>query len=541
MDPATMAATLVRRLAEDEHYLFVDKPAGLAVTGLDRDARGALEALERLFGVAPLWPVCPPEQHVSGVLPLAKSEDAAARLGEALRSSSAGATYQAVVEAGAAPGRIRKPTKSAAATPRLDIQVLRSRRGRSLIAFRHPFTSGADVRASLRSARLSLLGEPRRQREQKPPSRPHRQARPAGRLFLHRGELRFRHPITGRVSTVKASAPAAFAAAVSASDLLEDALQVALHSRVPCLLDADTDAYRLFAGKPEGVPGLVADRLGPVVVLQTYQGQFQGGLDRVRRVAKWYVRTLGASAVYHKRFEKGRDQAAADDPGLHVATPLAGKPAAYEFPIRENGLRFIVRPYDGWSVGLFLDQRGNRERVRQAAAGKRVLNAFAYTCGFSVAAAAGGAVQTVSVDLSARALEWGRANFAANGIDPGDHLFFRSEVFAYLARAGRQGQSFDVIVLDAPTFARSKRPPKVFSIERDLRPLLTEAANVLAPGGTLLVSTNSRACSARWLREQVAAAASDARRPVQMTGASKLPIDFIADPGYAKSLLVQLG
>ena len=99
-------------------------------------------------------------------------------------------------------------------------------------------------------------------------------------------------------------------------------------------------------------------------------------------------------------------------------------------------------------MGLFLDQRDNRRRIRAQARGKDVLNLFAYTCGFSVAAAAGGAASTVSVDLSPKALEWGRANFALSHLDPSDHQFIKSDAFDYLRRAARQGKRFDIIILD---------------------------------------------------------------------------------------------
>ena len=112
-------------------------------------------------------------------------------------------------------------------------------------------------------------------------------------------------------------------------------------------------------------------------------------------------------------------------------------------------------------------------------------------------------------------------------------------MFAYLARARRQERSFDLIILDAPTFARSKRPARVFSIEEHLRPLVTEACGVLAPGGTMLVCTNIRSRSGRWLRDQIAAGAAEARRPFQITGTPAVPLDFAADPDHAKNVWVR--
>lgn len=532
MQKSTLAVKLVPRLFEDSHYLLVAKPAGFGVGVSRQPGAAGLEALAKVFDTPVLLPVHPLDEHVSGVLPLAKSEEAAARLREALASSPSVTEYLAVVEARPGASCTQRPRRGKTSSAALSVKVLRHRQGRSLIAFNHRAARTADVRAVLRAAKLPLLGEGKR-RGNEPPQRP------TGRIFLHRARLRFRHPYTGQIVTANAPAPAAFKAAFSAADLVEDTLQVALSARIPCLLDPDVDAFRLLCDKFNGVPGLVADKFGPAIILQTHEGRFVGGDDRVRRIAKWYVRTLGATAIYLKRSVKGRDRVMDDDSELGVATPLLGEPLPAEITIREGGLLFLIRPYQGYAAGLFLDQRDNRRRVREMAAGKQVLNLFAYTCGFSVAAAAGGATWTVSVDISAKALEWGRRNLAANGIDPQNHGFIRSEVFDYLKRARRQTLAFDLIVLDAPTFARSKRPARTFSVAEDLRRLIAEATAVLAPRGTMLVSVNNRTCSARWLREQIAAAADDAGRPFQITATPALPLDFAVDPDHAKSAFVR--
>jgi len=109
-----------------------------------------------------------------------------------------------------------------------------------------------------------------------------------------------------------------------------------------------------------------------------------------------------------------------------------------EYAVLENGIRFLVRPHDGHSTGLFLEHRDNRKRVRRLAAGRNMLNAFAYTCGFSVAAALGGAAGTVSVDVSKKYLEWGKCNFAANELNLADHRFICSDIFDYYRRARRR-------------------------------------------------------------------------------------------------------
>ena len=175
--------------------------------------------------------------------------------------------------------------------------------------------------------------------------------------------------------------------------------------------------------------------------------------------------------------------------------------------------------------------------MRALSPGGHVLNLFAYTCGFSVAAAAGGASAVTSVDLGKARLEAGKVNFALNGLALENHTFICDEAFAYLARAKRQGRVFDLIIIDPPTFARAKRPKRSFALEKDLRALLAEALAVLNPGGTMLVCTNSRKASKRWLLDQVAAAAGSRRFTV--TGAPPLPDDFAVDPHHARSVLVR--
>jgi 23S rRNA (cytosine1962-C5)-methyltransferase len=532
MDPRDAASKSVRVLFEDEHLLAVDKPAGLRVGGPGLGATEGGELIARALDCGPLHPVRPLEQHVSGVLVLAKSETAAAQLARSMASPRTKSEYVAVVS-----GQPKRPSPSRASgarskRPSFPLRLVRRRKKLSLIWLRHDSPRTSQVRADLQAIGLVPLGDARRRRGEST-------RRPGGRLFLHRSQMLFPHPVTGKTVAVEAPQPRVFQAALTGGDLVEDLLEVALTSRLSCLLDGDTDSWRLHTGRPEGIPGLAAEKLGPVIILQTHQGKFMGDIDRVRRIGKWYKRTFGATAVYHKRFVKDRSRSARAGDEARDPKPLIGRPVPEEVPIRENGLHFLIRPYDGYSPGLFLDHRDNRRRVRELAAGRRVLNAFAYTCGFSVAAAAGGASHTVSVDISKKSLEWGKRNFAANGLDAGGHTFICSEIFDYFRRARRQKRSFDLIILDAPTFARSKRPARVFGIASDLQPLITEALAVLAPGGFVLCSTNSRSQSAAWLRDQIAAAAAQAGQRFQITVTPSLPVDFAADSGYAKTVIAR--
>ena len=153
----------------------------------------------------------------------------------------------------------------------------------------------------------------------------------------------------------------------------------------------------------------------------------------------------------------------------------------------EHGLKFGIDFGAGYSVGLFIDQRENRRFVRQTAP-KRLLNCFAYTCSFSVAAAPAGA-QTVNVDLSKKSLERGRQNFALNSLSTEGHQFIADDVRPVLGRLARRGQKFDMIILDPPTFSRTKGGD-AFHVESDFEELIVSALELIERGGRILLSTN---------------------------------------------------
>jgi 23S rRNA (cytosine1962-C5)-methyltransferase len=164
--------------------------------------------------------------------------------------------------------------------------------------------------------------------------------------------------------------------------------------------------------------------------------------------------------------------------------------------VTERGLRFGIDFSSGYSVGLFIDQRENRSFVRKSAP-KRMLNCFAYTCSFSVAAAIAGA-NTMSVDLSQKSLERGRANFVLNNLVATGHHFIADDVFEVLPRLSRKDEKFDLIVLDPPTFSRSHRG-KPFQVESNFEGLLMTALEVADRDCRILLSTNCTALNKRAL------------------------------------------
>jgi 23S rRNA (cytosine1962-C5)-methyltransferase len=163
----------------------------------------------------------------------------------------------------------------------------------------------------------------------------------------------------------------------------------------------------------------------------------------------------------------------------------------HEFVVSENGLQFFVNLSDYLDTGLFIDHRLTRQMVREQSAGKRVLNLFAYTGSFSVYAAAGGASYVETVDLSKTYLAWAERNLQLNGFsDPARYKTVHADVLQYLTTLS--AGSFDLIVMDPPTFSNSKRMEDFLDIQRDHVRLINQCLEMLKPGGTLYFSTNMR-------------------------------------------------
>ena len=201
-------------------------------------------------------------------------------------------------------------------------------------------------------------------------------------------------------------------------------------------------------------------------------------------VAQAVERVLGvtglAIAVKARRRRKGREQ--------HGKTGAQGQ----EFAIGEGGLAFLVNLESYLDTGLFLDHRALRALVRERAAGRRMLNLFAYTGSFTVYAATGGATGSDTVDLSNTYLDWAARNFALNGMDLARHALFRADAREWLERAQDEGRRYGLIVLDPPSFSNSKAMDGVLDVQRDHGLLIANARALLEPGGELYFSTNLR-------------------------------------------------
>ena len=373
---------------------------------------------------------------------------------------------------------------------------------------------------------------------------------PWARVCLHAAELGFKHPATGGAMTF--TAPADFEA------------DAGLGLRAAIIEPEATDAFRLVHGASDGWPAWYVDRLGDFLLSQSERELNDEQRARLGEIgapnsdsartstgqrAEW---EFGAPVrgSYHRTLSLHVRHSSVAEAGHRL---VLGEAAPERFTIRENGVRFELSFHEGYSVGLFLDQRDNRRRflTGQVAADFRlqtpdsrpeILNCFAYTCGFSVCAALAGA-RTTSLDLSKKYLEWGKRNFALNGLDPAQHDFIFGDTFDWLKRLAKKQRAFDVVILDPPTFSQSKEGG-VFRAEKDYGRLVSAALPVLKPGGVLLASTNAADWPPEDFLAKVESAIRDGRRKILQRHYVPQPPDFPvsrAEPAHLKTIWLRIG
>ncbi|CWG54786.1 putative SAM-dependent methyltransferase [Streptococcus pneumoniae] len=273
-----------------------------------------------------------------------------------------------------------------------------------------------------------------------------------------------------------------------------------------------TTAFRLFNQEGDGFGGLTVDLYGDYAVFSWYNSyvyQIRQTISEAFRQV--FPEVLGA---YEKIRFKGLDYESA-----HVY----GQEAPDFFTVLENGVLYQVFMNDGLMTGIFLDQHEVRgSLVDGLAMGKSLLNMFSYTAAFSVAAAMGGASQTTSVDLAKRSRELSQAHFQANGLSTDEHRFIVMDVFEYFKYAKRKNLTYDVIVLDPPSFARNKK--QTFSVAKDYHKLISQSFEILNLGGIIIASTNAANVSRQKFTEQIDK--GFAGRSYQILNKYGLPADF---------------
>jgi 23S rRNA (cytosine1962-C5)-methyltransferase len=354
----------------------------------------------------------------------------------------------------------------------------------------------------------------------------------AKRLCLHAQELTFKHPATGAEMTFHS--PADFEA------------NPALLLRAAVVEREKTDAFRLVHGAGDGWPAWYVDRLGEFLLSQAASWP---SAEQQRLLAQ-YRSQFSLAGVYHKMLScRPRETS------IEAASPkwLCGEIAPEQFHVRENGLRFELSFGEGYSSGLFLDQRDNRRRflanyiardfpLFESAGSQEVLNTFAYTCSFSVCAAKAGA-RVTSLDLSRKYLDWGKRNFLSNGLDPAQHDFIFGDVFDWLRRLRRKGRVFSAVILDPPTFSTSKSQG-VFRVEKDYPRLVLSALPLLQRNGVLLAAANTAKIRGQGFVESIAAAIRSSGRTILQHHYFPQPPDFPisrAEPAHFNSVWFRIG
>jgi 23S rRNA (cytosine1962-C5)-methyltransferase len=347
---------------------------------------------------------------------------------------------------------------------------------------------------------------------------------PFSRTCLHAAELAFTHPAT--------NAPIRFHSEPDFFAPPHKTLRTALIE--PSL----TNAFRLIHGTADEHPDLYLDQWDLVVLAQSSKA-----LSASLRPE------FSAQSLYFKLLSKSVARTGTEESRPKL---VSGSPAPDPFTIRENGVQYEISFQQGYSVGLFLDQRDNRRRLlknyiapnftlfENGFAGREVLNTFAYTCAFSVCAALAGA-RTISLDLSKKYLDWGKRNFILNHLDPAAHDFIFGDLFDWAPRLAKKSRLFDLILLDPPTFSHSKKG--IFQAEKHYAKLVATVLPLLRPNGVLFASTNAHKLAPEDFLGQINTAVTNSRRRILHQQYIPQPPDFPIsreEPAYLKTVWLRI-
>lgn len=298
--------------------------------------------------------------------------------------------------------------------------------------------------------------------------------------------------------------------------------------------DPITNAYRIFNGEGDGFGGITVDYLDGHYLVTWYSQGIYRMKDMILSALKELV---DFKSIYEKKRFDTKGQYLEDDDFVCGLKP--------DFPIDvvENGVHFPVYLNDGPMIGFFLDQKNVRKAIRDTySKGKTVLNTFSYTGAFSVYAALGGATNTTSVDLANRSRAKTTEVFEVNGVNLEQQKIIVEDVFEYFKYANRKKLLFDVVILDPPSFARSKK--HTFSAAKDYSKLAAEALNITEVGGLVVASTNHSGFGMKKFKQMIEKAAKIAACSYRIEEAFGLPSDFSVIPefpegNYLKILFVR--
>jgi 23S rRNA (cytosine1962-C5)-methyltransferase len=309
------------------------------------------------------------------------------------------------------------------------------------------------------------------------------------------------------------------------TDFLRQLFSDAIGKRQKLFHDDETTAFRLFNGEGDHLGGVTVDLYNDCALVQWYS---LGIYEHREKILDALEAVYPVKAIYQKkRFREGGKYMDADD-------FVRGERIEFPILVKENGVLFNVDLNDGPMTGIFLDQREVRQRIReQYSKGKTMLNAFSYTGAFSVYAALGGADQTTSVDLAKRSLPMTIAQFSANGIDFEAQEIRVMDVFNYFDYALKHALTYDLVVLDPPSFARSKK--RVFSVQKDYVKLLEQALRLTNDGGVIVASTNYSGFDMKKFKQFIKRAFHNQHATYKILETYTQPEDFPYDVTFKES------
>lgn len=295
-----------------------------------------------------------------------------------------------------------------------------------------------------------------------------------------------------------------------------DKIRTALGFRKIFFNNPETTAFRVFNGEGDGVGGVTIDNFDGYYLFNWYsEGIYQFRDAMIEALSQ----LVEYKAIYEKKRFASKGKYIEDDDFV------MGERGQFPILVKENGMTFAVYLNEGAMVGIFLDQRKVRQLIRDHYAdGKTVLNTFSYTGAFSVAAALGGATKTTSVDLANRSYSKTIEQLSLNGIDYEAQDIIVEDIFKYFKYAHRKEITFDMVILDPPSFARSKK--NVFSADKDYTRLLKEAIGVTNRDGIIVASTNSAAFGMDKFKGFIDRAFKEAGHKYKLLEQFTLPQDF---------------
>jgi 23S rRNA (cytosine1962-C5)-methyltransferase len=290
----------------------------------------------------------------------------------------------------------------------------------------------------------------------------------------------------------------------------------------------DTNVCRLVNAEGDGLPGLTVDRYDSFLMVQYYTQAWEKHLSVF---AEALCEVFDPDGIYAKhRPQETRKLASGKKAGAPKSRLISGNSAPESLTVRENGLLYKIDLVKDLHTGLFHDQRLNRLELRRMAAGSRFLNLFSYTGAFSVAAAAGGAEKVTSVDAAGRYLDWARDNFRLNDMDAGQHEFVTGDCFAELDRMIKQDRSFDIVLMDPPSFSTTRKSR--FTTAGGTADLVNKALTLVENGGLLITSSNLQKMSMADYLKELRKGAHKSGRTLQVISTSGQADDFPFTVGF---------